>query len=200
MARYSRMGHSNLFLYPTTRGRMNGPMAITWGALASHCPNSSHRPARLRCVLEACIWILNSLPSLTAIPRGLRPDSAVLEAGDLLVFYAGLRGYGCDIPPGLYLIGYFEIAFAGLARELTEEQIHACSNNFHVRHETIFRDQRERLVLVKDGTGSRLLTKAVKVNVLGKDRAGKPLKILSPEMQKIFGEFNGRLSLQRSPP
>ena len=131
-----------------------------------------------------------------------RPKAGLrrLEAGDLLVFYAGLRGYGCDIPPGLYLIGYFEIAFAGLARELTEEQIHACSNNFHVRHELIFRDQRDRLVLVKGGTGSRLLTKAVKVNVLGKDRAGKPLKILSPEMQKIFGEFNGRLSLQRSPP
>jgi hypothetical protein len=45
-----------------------------------------------------------------------------LAEGDLLVFYAGLRGYHCDLPQGLYLIGYFEIAFAGVARELTEEQ------------------------------------------------------------------------------
>jgi hypothetical protein len=122
-----------------------------------------------------------------------------LAAGDLLVFYAGLRGYGCDLPPGLYLIGYFEVAFAGLARDLTEEQIRACSDNFHVRHESVFVDQRDRLVLIKGGSGSRLLTKAVKISVMGRDRAGKPLKVLSPEMQEIFGGFDGKLSLQRSP-
>jgi hypothetical protein len=122
-----------------------------------------------------------------------------LAAGDLLVFYAGLRGYGCDLPPGLYLIGYFEVAFAGLARDLTEEQIRACSDNFHVRHESVFFDQRDRLVLVKGGSGSRLLTKAVKISVMGRDRAGKPLKVLSPEMQQIFGAFDGKLSFQRSP-
>ncbi len=121
-----------------------------------------------------------------------------LEAGDLLVFYAGLRGYGCDMPQGLYLIGYFEVAFAGFARDLTEEQIGACSDNFHVRHELVFLKQRDRLVLVKGGSGSRLLTKAVKISVLGQDRAGKPLKMLSPEMQQIFGAFDGKLSFQRS--
>ncbi len=122
-----------------------------------------------------------------------------LAAGDLLVFYAGLRGYGCDMPQGLYLIGYFEVAFAGLARDLTEEQIRACRDNFHVRHESVFLNQRDRLVLVKGGSGSRLLTKAVKISVMGRDRAGKPLKVLSPEMQQIFGGFNGKLSFQRSP-
>jgi len=122
-----------------------------------------------------------------------------LAAGDLLVFYAGLRGYGCDVPSGLYIIGYFEVAFAGLARDLTEEQIRACSDNFHVRHVSVFRDQQDRLVLVKGGAGSRLLSKAVKISVLGQDRAGKPLKVLSPEMQQIFGGFDGKLSFQRSP-
>ncbi len=122
-----------------------------------------------------------------------------LAAGDLLMFYAGLRGYGCDVPPGLYLIGYFEVTFAGLARDLTQEQIRACRNNFHVRHESVFLDQRDRLVLVKGGSGSRLLTKAVKISVMGRDRAGKPLKVLSPEMQQIFGDFGGKLSFQRSP-
>ncbi len=122
-----------------------------------------------------------------------------LAAGDLLVFYAGLRGYHCDLPQGLYLVGYFEVAFAGIARDLTEEQISACGGNFHVRHESVFLRQRERLVLVKGGSGSRLLTKAVKISVLGQDRAGKPLKVLSPQMQKIFGTFDGKLSFQRSP-
>jgi hypothetical protein len=122
-----------------------------------------------------------------------------LVAGNLLVFYAGLRGYDCASPPALYLIGYFEVAFAGRPCDLTEEQIRACSDNFHVRHESLFLDQRDRLVLIKGGSGSRLLTKAVKISVMGRDRAGKPLKVLSPEMQQIFGRFDGKLSFQRSP-
>jgi hypothetical protein len=55
------------------------------------------------------------------------------------------------------------------------------------------------LVLVKGGCGSRFLTKAVKISVMGRDRAGKPLKVLSREMQQIFGRFDGKLSFQRSP-
>ena len=34
----------------------------------------------------------------------------------------------------------------------------------------------------------------------GKDRAGKPLKVLPPVMQKVFGEFGGHISIQRSTP
>jgi len=34
----------------------------------------------------------------------------------------------------------------------------------------------------------------------GKDRSGKPLKVLSPAMQKVFGTFGGHVSIQRSPP
>ena len=124
----------------------------------------------------------------TSPKAGLR----YLAAGDLLVFYAGLRGYHCEVPPGLYLIGYFEVALAGFAR--------ACSDNFHVRHESVFLKQRDRLVLVKGGASSRLLTKAVKISVMGQDRAGKPLKVLSSEMQQIFGTFGGKISIQRSPP
>lgn len=122
-----------------------------------------------------------------------------LAAGDLLVFYAGLHGYDHDASPALYLIGYFEVAFAGIALELSQAQVNDCRANFHVRHESVFHDQRNRLVLVKGGPGSRLLSKAVKISVTGKDRAGKPLKVLSPEMQKIFGGFDGKISFQRSP-
>ena len=122
-----------------------------------------------------------------------------LAAGDLLVFYAGLRGYDHDASPALYLIGYFEVAFAGIACELSQAHVDDCRANFHVRHELVFHGQRDRLVLVKGGPGSRLLSKAVKISVTGKDRAGKPLKILSPEMQKVFGGFDGKISFQRSP-
>jgi Nucleotide modification associated domain 3 len=143
-------------------------------------------------------------PEFTSFTYGdpTKPKAGLrcLKGGDLLVFYAGLRGYGCEVPPGLYLIGYFEVAFAGLARDLTEEQIRACSDNFHVRHESQFLAQRDRLVLVKGGSGSRLLTKTVKISVLGEDRAGTLLKVLSPEMQQIFGDFGGKRSIQRSNP
>jgi len=122
-----------------------------------------------------------------------------LAVGDMLVFYAGLRGHDHVAPSALYLIGYFEVAFAGLARDMSQEQIQTCHDNFHVRHESVFLEQRDRLVLVKGGPGSKMLSKAVKISVMGQDRSGKPLKILSPEMQQIFGGFGGRLSFQRSP-
>lgn len=122
-----------------------------------------------------------------------------LGVGDMLVFYAGLRGHDHVAPPALYLIGYFEVAFAGLASDLSQEQLQACHDNFHVRHESVFLEQRDILVLVKGGPGSRMLSKAVKISVMGQDRSGKPLKVLSPEMQQIFGGFSGRISFQRSP-
>lgn len=122
-----------------------------------------------------------------------------LAAGDLLVFYVGLRGHDHVAPPALYLIGYFEVAFAGLASDLSLEQLQTCYDNFHVRHESVFLEQRDRLVLVKGGPGSRLLNKAKKISVMGADRSGKPLKVLSPEMQAILGGFGGRISFQRSP-
>ncbi len=157
-------------------------------------------PARRNAMRSQSIHMDPEFASFTyGDPTSPKAGLRHLSAGDLLVFYAGLRGYGCDLPQGLYLIGYFEVAFAGLARDLTEEQVRACSNNFHVRHESIFREQRDRLVLVKGGPGSRLLTKAVKISVIGRDRTGKPLKVLSPEMQQIFGSFDGKLSFQRSP-
>lgn len=130
-----------------------------------------------------------------------RPKAGLrrLVKGDLLIFYAGLEGFDHASPPGLYIIGYFEVAFAGLAADLSEEQMTACKDNFHVRHKAVFDIQRDSLVLVKGGQGSRMLRKAAKISVMGQDRAGKPLKVLSPEMQQIFGDFDGKLSFQRSP-
>lgn len=72
--------------------------------------------------------------------------------------------------------------------------------NFHVRYPTIFARQKDDLVLVKGGPSSRLFKKAHRVSVDGRDRSGKPLKVLSPAMQNVFGTFGGHVSIQRSPP
>jgi Nucleotide modification associated domain 3 len=128
--------------------------------------------------------------------KGLRR----LAKGDLLVFYAGLEGFDFESPPALYIIGYFEVELAGLATEFSEAVIRRnFVANFHVRHRALFEKQKHELVLVKGGKASRLLKKA---HVLSETitLAGKaPLKKITPAMRKIFGEFGGRHSFQRSP-
>ena len=124
-----------------------------------------------------------------------------LQPGDLLVFYCGLAGWGWASAPALYIMGYFEIEKAGLATDFSTRELKECfAENFHVRHRSVFREQRDRLVLVKGNRKSRLLKKAHRISVYGKDCAGKPLKILSPKMQAIFGTFGGKVAIQRSPP
>jgi len=124
-----------------------------------------------------------------------------LKNGDILAFYSGLQGWEFEDEPALYLIGYFEVIVAGSACDFTEpEIIDLFAENFHVRHESIYRDQREKLILVRGSDNSRLLERAHKISTVGTDRAGQRLKILSPEMQGIFGTFGGRNSIQRSLP
>jgi hypothetical protein len=130
-----------------------------------------------------------------------------LKRGDLLVFYCGLQewdsgsGWNREVRPGLYVIGYFEVAMAGLATEFSQKTLRSeFGKNFHVRYPSVFEAQRDRLVLVKGGPRSRLLKKAYRISVDGKDRAGKPLKVLSPAMRNVFGDFSGHVSIQRSPP
>jgi hypothetical protein len=102
--------------------------------------------------------------------------------------------------PALYLMGYFEVLFAGKPNILGGQEARSLfANNFHVRHQEVFERQRAELVLIKGSESSRLLKKAVCIGVMGRNRIGQPLKVLSPEMQKIFGTFNGKLSFQPSP-
>jgi Nucleotide modification associated domain 3 len=124
-----------------------------------------------------------------------------LEEGDMLIFYCGLHGWDFKCEPALYLIGYFEVLKAGIASDFDPKIINKLFNhNYHVMHQGLFHEQKDRLVLVKGSDESRLLNKAVLISTTDQDKAGKPLKILSPEMRKIFGTFNGKLSIQRSPP
>lgn len=130
-----------------------------------------------------------------------------LEPGDFLAFYCGLQGWSSEAGwntngwPALYLTGFFEVALAGMARDFDESVLSAqFANNFHVRYPRVFRQQRKDLVLVKGGPGSRLFRKAYQISAIGKDRAGNPLKVLSPKMRRVFGDFGGHISIQRSPP
>jgi hypothetical protein len=124
-----------------------------------------------------------------------------LGEGSLLVFYAGLKGWNFECSPALYIIGFFEVARAGLAASFSAAELaRLFNNNFHVMHCNVFDDQKDRLVLVKGSANSRLLKKAVKISSVGTDKNGRPLHRLSPEMQARFGGFSGNTSIQRSPP
>jgi hypothetical protein len=131
-----------------------------------------------------------------------RPKAGLrhLEPGDMLVFYCGLQGWGFDSKPALYLLGYFEIEAAGKAVSFAPEGLESVfGKNFHVRHPSIYSQQKPDLVLVKGSPDSRLLDRAILMSAVGRDRSGRPLKVLSPEMQEIFGDFGGKISFQRSP-
>ena len=124
-----------------------------------------------------------------------------LEPGDFLIFYCGLQGFDYESEPHLYIMGFFEVKKAGEAEEFENNELFELfGKNFHVKHQQIFEEQKERLVLVKGSNNSRLLNKAVKISAYGQDKSGKPLKIISNEMQKVFGDFGGKVSIQRSPP
>lgn len=123
-----------------------------------------------------------------------------LQRGDMLVFYCGLEGGDFESPPALYLMGFFEVLTAGKAGDFSLAEIeNTWAENFHVRHRQVFKRQRNDLVLVKGSRNSRLLKKAVLMSATGRDRSGRPLKVLSPEMREVFGGFGGRISFQRSP-
>jgi len=133
----------------------------------------------------------------TSPKRGLRK----LKKGDLLVFYAGLEGWEFRCEPALYIIGYFEVVKAGLAAEFSKHELRRdFGKNFHVRHKAVFANQKSRLVLIKGSQRSRRLAKARRISVLGADKNGRPIHVLSPKMQKVFGDFDGHISIQRSPP
>jgi Nucleotide modification associated domain 3 len=123
-----------------------------------------------------------------------------LEKGDMLIFYCGLKGWDFISEPALYLMGYFEVQAAGRPDDFGDQETNSLfEHNFHVRHRRVLERQRAELVLIKGSERSRLLQTAVCISVMGRNCVGQPLKVLSPEMQKVFGTFGGRLSFQRSP-
>jgi hypothetical protein len=174
-----------------------GTMGRHGRALVQYLPDGRHRRMAdqpMHCDPEFTTFTYGD-------PSALKSGLARLRPGDLLAFYAGLRGWDHDSAPALYLIGYFDVALAGRAADLPEAVVRAeFGENFHVRHQAIYAAQRQRLVLVKGGPGSRLLSRAYRISVDGVDRRGRRLHVLAPPLRDLFGDFGGRLSFQRSPP
>lgn len=134
-------------------------------------------------------------------PTVLKGRLRCLQRGDLLVFYAGLQRRDIVEAPALYIVGYFNVEVAGKATDFAEqEREQLFAENFHVRHRAVFEDQKDRLVLVKGSAGSRLLDRAVRLSELGRDHRGWPIHTLSGEMRGTFGDFGGRVVIQRSSP
>ena len=134
-------------------------------------------------------------------PTPLKRNLAQLKPGDLLVFYAGMEGWGHPTEPALYLAGFFRVKLAGFATGFTSEQLRQeFSKNYHVRHRTVFAKQLERLVLIKGGKGSRLFRKAHLIGEKVQRKNGTSWQIIIPQMEKVFGKFGGIGSLQRSTP
>jgi hypothetical protein len=133
-----------------------------------------------------------------------RPKQSLkkLKRGDLLVLYAGLKGWDCKTPPGLYIVGYFVVKDAGIYNDLKRDgRLKPFAKNWHILNEHE-KDSFDRLILVNGGKGSRLLEKAVKISADEKasDRGGYPVFVLDPKMQKHFGNFTELNAIQRSTP
>jgi hypothetical protein len=140
-------------------------------------------------------------------PARVQRSLATLEAGDLLVFYGGLRPVAEDgrplrhEPHALYVFGYFEVTDAIRARAYRRDDLlPAFGRNFHVRHAALFAEQHEVLVLVKGGGASRLLSRARPISDKRSGRNGTPIFVLSEEMRRVFGTFTGFGSIQRCVP
>jgi hypothetical protein len=195
---------------PDRFGSTNGVDARTYGTVlgGKHEPLINYFPTRRRSKYkDQPIHFDPEFESFTyGDPSTLKSRLKTLQENDLLVFYAGLQGWDFHRDPALYIIGFFSVSCAGLPKQLTErfgstKWREYFAKNFHVRHSVVFKDQKDRLVLVKgDQAKSRLLTRAVQISAVGKDRTGRDIHVLSPDMQKIFGHFDGHTSIHRSPP
>lgn len=132
----------------------------------------------------------------TTPKRGL----AKLRPGDLLVFYAGMEGWDHFRVPALYLVGYFRVTLADFAVNFSKSELAQFQHNYHVRHTHVFAEQKEKLLLIKGGNGSRLFRKAHLLGTTVVRGNGTSWQIITPAMQKVFGLFGGVGSLQRSTP
>lgn len=129
-----------------------------------------------------------------------------LDKGDYVVFYAALQGFDFDMPPAMYVIGYFEVDYALLATEESQYELltEDFSQNFHVKNKEIFdRDisntKNKGLKLVKGTENSRLLKYAYLISRTIAIPKKSDVHIISDDMLKIFGSFGGKIAIQKEP-
>jgi hypothetical protein len=130
-----------------------------------------------------------------------------LEKGDYLVFYAFFEGYDAKVSSGMYIFGYFEVENSLLVQEDEQFELVAdeFKNNFHIKNKEIFlRDinnpKNKGLKLVKGTANSRLLKYAYSISrVLPSEAKKADIHVISDEMMKIFGNFGGKIAIQKNP-
>jgi len=131
-----------------------------------------------------------------------------LNKGDYLIFYAGLEGYDFEQEPALYVIGYFEVEYSLTVTDISHYKVLLpdFKNNFHVMHKKIFeRDvttpKNKGLKLVKGTKNSQLLKYPVQISQKNKrhEHSSHSTHLISEELQHIFGDFGGKISIQRNP-
>lgn len=181
----------NKATYGNTKGRLHRR------PLVEYFPEGRQERVRNMCLHDDPEFETYTYGDPTRPKAGLKK----LGKGDLLVFYAGLKGCGFHCDPALYIIGYFEVETAVQVKGHQWDELRGdFGENFHVRHRPVFDDQKDKLVLVKGSHRSRLLKKAKRISVYGKNNVGNQIQVLSPEMRRIFGDFDGKVSIQRSLP
>ncbi|MDX2190370.1 MAG: hypothetical protein SFY32_10950 [Bacteroidota bacterium] len=130
-----------------------------------------------------------------------------LSKGDFLVFYASLEGYDFNMEPGMYVIGYFEVEYSILVDSQAEypSLIKDFSNNFHISNKEIFeRDisnpKNKGLKLIKGTSNSKMLKYAYLISrQLPKQGKQSSIHVISDDMMKIFGNFGGKIAIQKDP-
>jgi len=133
----------------------------------------------------------------TGPKRGLKK----LIKNDIVVFYCGLEGWDFKRPYELYIVGYFEVLAAGSVADFSKVEFKKYFNeHIDVKTRWLFHEKKDTMILIKGTGNSHFLKKAIRLSCSGKDKAGRPLKVLSPEMQKVFGDWGGNIGIQRSTP
>jgi len=111
-----------------------------------------------------------------------------LDRGDLLVFYAGLQPFTTKkYKEALYIVGYFDVEevtdFNTLSEDDVTESLQRYRHNAHIMRQNSLRD----LVVVRGARKSRLLSNAIVISQKRPDRRGRPMHVLSPEMEEMLG-------------
>jgi hypothetical protein len=124
-----------------------------------------------------------------------------LMKGDLLAFYAGLKASTDAGRGALYLVGYFDIEIVSRSRDFSKKKLEDLyAANFHIRYRDFEEERRRGLILVKGSSESRLFKKAHLISKEGKNRAGKPVYVLSDRPKAKLGSFTKLNAIERSPP
>lgn len=122
-------------------------------------------------------------------PTAKRKWLLKLEAGDLLVFYAGLSPFqNKNYKTGLYIIGYFTVEKVKDFNRLSQEEIAECRRLYPENAHSKRSCGTDNLVMVVGRKSeSRLLDKALLISESRPDKSGKPCQAISSEMEALLG-------------